>query len=150
VPQTGIDRLLPQDCQGEAAILDITASRMTFDQKTHTFLFEEKVQIHRCGTTVLCDRLQVTNDAETEEVERIIAMGNVRVQQGARHIVAERAEYFPTEQRLVFTGNPRAWDTQEQHEITGEEIVVFLAQEHVKVKRARVLFHPRTSTTKAP
>jgi lipopolysaccharide transport protein LptA len=149
-PSTGIDRLLPQDCHGDAAVLDVTATRMTFDQQTHTFTFEDDVNIHRCSMTILCDRLQVISNAKTEEVERIIATGNVRVQQGARHIVAERAVFFAAEQRLVLTGHPRAWDVQEQREIEGEEMVILVSQEQVTVKRARVLFHPRKTPTNAP
>jgi len=139
------DKLLAGECQGPGAALDVVAERMTFDQRTRTFTFEEKVQVRRCAMTITCERLHVTNDAKGENVEHITATGNVHVQQGARHITAERAEYFPSEQRLVFTGSPRAWDTQEQREMTGEEIVVFLQSENVLVKRAHVIFQPRST-----
>jgi len=148
--QRGLEKLLPSGCQGADAVLDITSERMTFDQRTRIFVFEEKVQARRCAMTMTCDRLQVTNNAKDEQVERLLATGNVHVQQGTRHVVAERAEYFAAEQRLVLTGNPRAWDTQEQRELTGEEITVFLQSEDIIVKRARVLFRPRTSVSKRP
>jgi lipopolysaccharide transport protein LptA len=99
---------------------------------------------------ITCDRLLVTKDSKSEDVEHITATGNVHVQQGTQHVTAERADYFPAEQRLVFTGNPHAWDTQEQREMTGEEITVFLQNENVLVKRAHVLFHPRNTPVKRP
>jgi lipopolysaccharide transport protein LptA len=145
-PSSAIDRLLPGNCDEQAAALDITAERMTFDQHTRTFVFEEHVQIRRCSMTILCDRLQVLSHAETEEAERIIATGNVKIQHGTRHVVAERAEYFTTEQRIVLTGNPRAWDTQDRHEMAGDEIIILLLQDHVTVKRAHVRFHPRKAS----
>lgn len=150
VQQKGGEKLLPKDCQGPAAALHVTSERMTFDHRTRTFTFEEKVRVDRCEMTIVCDHLQVTNDARGEQVERIIATGNVHFQQGTRHVVAERAEYVASEQRLVLTGQPRAWDTQEDHEMTGEEIVIFLQDENMVVKRARVLFHPRKTTAKTP
>jgi hypothetical protein len=58
--------------------------------------------------------------------------------------------FAPAEQRLVLTGNPRAWDTYEQQEMAGEEMTVFLHDEHMLVKRARVLFHPRKVVSKVP
>jgi lipopolysaccharide export system protein LptA len=64
--------------------------------------------------------------------------------------LAEQAEFFPAEQRLVLTGTPRAWDSQEQQEMTGEEITVFLQEGNMVVKRARVLFHPRRVLSKKP
>jgi lipopolysaccharide transport protein LptA len=139
-----------QDCQGSAAALNVIAERMTFDHRTQTFTFEENVRVDRCNMTVVCDHLQVANDARGENVERIIATGHVHFQQGTRHIVADQAEYFAVEQRLVLTGHPHAWDTQEGNEMMGEEIVVFLQDENMVVKRVRVLFHPHKTMSKTP
>ena len=137
-------------CEGGATSLDVSSQRMTFDSKTRIFIFEEKVRILRCAMTILCDRLQVINDASDKNIERVIATGNVRFQQGTRSAVAERADYFESEQRLVLTGNPRVWDTQEHDELTGEEIVLLLQEEKARVKQARVLFHPRKTSLKTP
>jgi len=137
-------------CEGGATTLDVSSERMTFDSKTRIFIFEEKVRILRCTMTILCDRLQVVNDASDKNIERIIATGNVRFQQGTRLATAERADYFESEQRLVLTGNPRVWDTQEHDELTGDEIVLLLQEEKALVKRARVLFHPHKTSLKAP
>jgi lipopolysaccharide export system protein LptA len=137
-------------CEGGATTLDVSSERMTFDSKTRIFIFEEKVRILRCAMTILCDRLQVINDASDKNIERVIATGNVRFQQGTRSAVAERADYFESEQRLVLTGNPRVWDTQEHDELTGEEIVLLLQEEKARVKQARVLFHPRKTSLKTP
>ena len=137
-------------CESGATTLDVSSERMTFDSKTRIFIFEEKVRILRCAMTILCDRLQVINDASDKDIERIIATGNVRFQQGTRAAVAERADYFESEQRLVLTGSPRVWDTQEHDELTGEEIVLLLQEEKALVKQARVLFHPRKTSLKTP
>ena len=137
-------------CEGAAATLDVSSERMTFDSKTRIFIFEERVRILRCAMTILCDRLQVINDASEKNIERIIATGNVRFQQGTRSATAERADYFESEQKLVLTGNPRVWDTQGQDELTGDEIVLLLQEEKAFVKQARVLFHPRKTSLKTP
>lgn len=139
-----------QDCKGPGQQLDVTADQMTFDSKTHTFVFENNVHVRRCDMTLKCDRLRVMNDAQQNRVEHIVATGNVRMQQGVRRVQAERAEYFDAEQKLVLTGQPRAWDPTERNELTGDEMVVYLATEKLVVKRARVLFHPRQSTSASP
>jgi lipopolysaccharide export system protein LptA len=137
-------------CAGGPTTLDVSSERMTFDSKTRVFIFEEKVRVLRCAMTILCDRLQVMNDTSDKSVEQIVATGNVRFQQGKHSAVAERADYFESEQKLVLTGNPRVWDTQEHDELTGEEIVLLLQEEKVFVKQARVLFHPRKTSLKTP
>lgn len=137
-------------CEGDSTTLDVSSERMTFDSKTRIFVFEEKVRIIRCTMTIVCDRLQVMNDASERNVDRIIATGHVHFQQGNRSAIAERADYFESEQKLVLTGNPRVWDTQGHDELTGEEIVLLLQTEKVLVKQARVLFHPRKTSLKTP
>jgi len=143
---------LPKDkaCEGNATSLDVTSERMTFESKTRIFLFEEKVKVVRCAMTIHCDRLQVLNAANEKNVERIIATGNVQFRQGNRSASADRADYFEAEQKVILTGNPRVWDTQERDELTGEEITLWLQEEKVSVKQARVLFHPRKTSLKTP
>jgi len=149
--QGTIEKLPTQKgCEGNLATLDVSSARMTFDSKTRTFIFEEKVRILRCTMVITCDRLQVMNDAGEKNVDRIIATGNVHFDQGNRSGTADRVDYFESEQKLVLTGNPRVWDTQEHNELTGEEIVVMLQEEKVSVKQARVLFHPRKTLLKTP
>jgi lipopolysaccharide export system protein LptA len=143
-------KLSRENCVDTSAILEVTSERMTFDQQTRTFTFDGKVRVHRCDMIMTCDRLHVVNDAKGEQVERVTAVGDVHFQRGTRHVIAERAEFSPAEQRLVLTGTPRAWDTQEQQEMTGEEMIVFLHDENMLVKRARALFHPRKVVSKVP
>jgi lipopolysaccharide transport protein LptA len=87
-----------QDCKGPGQELDVTADQMTFDSKTHTFVFENNVHVRRCEMTLTCNRFRVVFDAEGNRVERIVATGDVRMQQGVRRVQAERAEYFDAEQ----------------------------------------------------
>src|SRR5215471_21249170 len=63
-------------CEGNLTTLDVSSARMTFDSKTRTFIFEEKVRVLRCTMVILCDRLQVMNDASDKNIERITATGN--------------------------------------------------------------------------
>ena len=114
------------------------------------FVFENQVQIRRCEMTIWCDQLQVVGHHESEATELIIATGNVKIEYGTRRVTAQRAEYFVTQQRIVLTGNPRAWDTRDRYEMTGEEIIVALPQDHLEVKQARVRFHPQRTLPKGP
>ncbi len=145
-----LSRVPVENCEGPGQTLDVKSERMTFDRQTQTFLFQERVRVRRCDMTILCDRLRVFNDAAGQRVERLLFTGNVRMQQGARRVTADRAEYFDVEQKLVLTGNPKAWDTEEQNELTGEEIVVFLEEDKLFVKQAHVRFHPRQQAPESP
>ena len=143
-------RLQQPDCEGPEAALDVTSERMTFDRETDTFIFQENVRVKRCNLTIDCDHLRVIRDADENGIKQVIATGNVRFQDGTRHAVAERADYYEADQKLVLVGNPRAWDSDEQNELIGDEIIVFLDEERILVKGARVRFHPNQSPGSAP
>ncbi len=145
-----LSRVPTENCEGPGQTLDVKAERMTFDRQTQTFLFQEHVRVRRCDMTILCDRMRVFNDNEGQRVERIICTGNVRMQQGARRVTAERAEYFDGEQKLILTGKPKAWNTDEHNELTGEEMVFFLEEDKLFVKQAHVRFHPRQQVSESP
>ncbi len=138
------------DCSGPGQAFDVTAEQTTVDIRTHTILFEKNVRVRRCEMIILCQRLRIIPEAGGATAERIVATGNVRFQQGTRRLRADRAEYVDAEQKIVLTGNPRAWDTTDQNEMTGEEMVFLVQDEKLLVKRARVLFHPRQQVSKAP
>lgn len=144
------ERLQRSDCEGPEAALDVTSEQMTFDRETHTFIFEDKVRVRRCSLTIDCDHLRVIRDADKNRITHVIATGNVRFQDGPRHAVAERADYFEADQKLVLVGNPRVWDSEEQNELIGDEIIVFLDEERILVKGARVRFHPDQAPGNAP
>ncbi len=144
------ERLQQSDCEGPEAALDVTSEQMTFDRDTHTFIFRKKVRVKRCSLTIDCDHLRVIQDADENEIKHIIATGNVRFQDGAQHAVAERADYYEADQKLVLVGNPRAWDSDKQNELIGDEIIVFLGEERLVVKGARVRFHPDPSPGSEP
>ena len=138
------------NCEGAEAALDVTSEQMTFDQETHTFVFEDKVRVKRCGLVIDCDRLQVVRSAGENRIEHVIATGNVRFREGTRHAVAERADYYEAERKLVLVGNPRAWDVDQGNELSGDEIIVFLEEERIIVSGARVRFHADPSSGSAP
>ena len=144
------ERLQQSDCEGPEAALDVTSEQMTFDRETHTFVFKEKVRVKRCSLTIDCDHLRVIRDADENKITHVIATGNVRFQDGTRYAVAERADYYEADQKLILVGNPRAWDSAEQDELIGDEIIVFLAEERILVKGARVRFHPNQSPGSEP
>ena len=144
------ERLQQSDCEGPEAALDVTSEQMTFDRDTNTFVFKENVRVKRCDLTIDCDHLRVIRHADENRIKQVTATGNVRFQDGTRHAVAERADFFEADQKLVLVGNPRAWDSGEQNELIGDEIIVFLDEERILVKGARVRFHPNQSLGSEP
>jgi lipopolysaccharide transport protein LptA len=81
-----------------------------------------------------------------EDVERVTAIGSVRLAHAERRGTAERAEYFPREERAVLLGRPKVW--QESDVVTGCRITLLLREDRSRVEacdgqRVNVVLYPK-------
>lgn len=99
----------------------------TFEEETR-FLLRGNVRVTGNNLRVFCDRLEVyapregikAGGAPAGGITRILALGNVRIEQAGREAHAGRAEVFPQEGRIVLTESPMIRDDQGM--VTGERI----------------------------
>jgi lipopolysaccharide export system protein LptA len=85
-----------------------------------------------------------------EKISRIEALGHVRMVQGDRVAVGDKAIYYAPEEKLVLMGNPQLW--RGDNSLRGHEIVFFLKENRAVVtgepnKRVEAVIHP---SQKAP
>ncbi len=114
----------------KASPISITALRMEADNKEGWVLFIGKVKAIQKDMVLTSERLKVYLDSKGK-VKRVIASGGVRVEQSGRVITSKEAEYNPTKEVVIFTGNPKAW--QGKNVVMGKRIIYF-----VKDKRSMV------------
>jgi lipopolysaccharide export system protein LptA len=93
----------------------------------------------------------VKANAETGDLDRIEAKGNVRITQGTRIITGEKAVYLNDDQKIIVTGNPAMKDGN--NTIKGDK-VIFLLQENRGVVesmgggRVSAVFYPEDKDKK--
>ncbi len=109
----------------KASPISITALRMEADNKAGWVLFVGKVKAIQKEMVLTSDRLKVFLD-QKGKVKRVVATGNVRVEQGGRVITSSKAEYNPTKETVVFTGSPKAW--QGKNVVMGKRILYFVKE----------------------
>ena len=98
------------------------------------------------GLSIQADQIEFFFDERMEEVERALATGNVRIAYGERRGVAERAEYFPGENRAVLLGHPRVW--QDSDQVTGCKITLLMREDRSQVdgcegERVNAVLYPK-------
>lgn len=98
------------------------------------------------GISILADQIEFFFDERMEEVERALAVGNVRLSYGERRGVAERAEYFPAESRAVLVGHPKVW--QNNDVVSGCKITLLLRDDRSQVdgcegERVNAVLYPK-------
>ena len=98
------------------------------------------------GISIQADQIEFFFDEKMEEVERALATGNVRIAYGERRGIAQRAEYFPGENRAVLLGHPRVW--QDSDVVTGCKITLLLREDRSQVdgcegERVNAVVYPK-------
>lgn len=104
--------------------ITVKSNEMTANNKGKTALFSGKVVAKQGDITILSDKLIVNYADKKGEVERIEALGNVRIVQQNRTGFAERAIYDSRIGSIVLTGNPRV--VQGGDSISGKVITYYL------------------------
>jgi len=132
----------------QRAPITISADSLEVNRKARVAIYQGNVAANDRGRglSILADRIEFYFDENMEEVERAAAAGNVRISYGERRGVAERAEYFPGEERAVLLGHPKVW--QENDVVTGCRITLLLREDRSQVEgcdgeRVNAVLYPK-------
>ncbi len=115
----------------------ITSESLTADNKDNTAIFEGSVVAKTDEFTINSDRMTVYSDEDANTIKKIHASGNIKVFKSETVLFSDEAEYFADEEKIIFTGSPRA--VQKGNVITGSEIIFFLEDERAIVQKSRVV-----------
>jgi len=131
-----------------SAPITISADSLEVNRKARVAVYQGNVAaIDRGrGLSILADRIDFFFDERMEELERATATGNVRLSYGDRRGAAERAEYFPREDRAVLHGHPKVW--QDRDVVTGCRITLLLREDRSQVEacdgeRVNAVLYPK-------
>jgi lipopolysaccharide export system protein LptA len=121
--------------------ITVTSETLTADNKAHTALFEKNVVAKTTDMTIHADWMMVYYQEQGGDVTKIEAKGNVRVYREAKVITSREAVYFADEEKVVFTGDPRAVDGE--NVVTGSKITYFTKDDRSLVENSRVILKNR-------
>jgi lipopolysaccharide export system protein LptA len=140
--------LFPPFSSGEEKLLEtkepttITASTLTADNKARTALFEGSVVAKNDDLTIHSDKMLVYY-AEDGKVTKIDAAGHVKVIKGERIITSDEATYFTEEEKVVFTGKPRAMEGG--NVVSGTKMTYFMKEDRSLVENSKVFIENKKS-----
>ncbi len=116
--------------------ITITSESLTADNKAHTALFEKNVMARTTDLTIHADKMLVFYK-EDGVVTKIEATGSVRVLREARIITSKSATYYADEEKVLFTGEPRAMDGD--NIVSGTKIIYFMGDDRFFVENSKVI-----------
>jgi lipopolysaccharide export system protein LptA len=116
--------------------ITVTSETLTSDNQAHTALFEGKVVAKTGDMALYSDKMLVFYKEGTGDVTKIEATGNVKLLKNGRLITSQAATYYAGEDKVVFTGQPRAEDGE--NVITGSTMTYYIAQDRSYVEKSKV------------
>jgi lipopolysaccharide export system protein LptA len=143
--------------KGKGGPIEITSDRLDAYNEKKMVVFSGNVVAAQDDKTIYADTLNIIYRKEPEpragkrpeasggELDRIEAVGNVRVVQLNRLVTGEKAVYYQDEQKIIVTGNPVL--KEGENVIRGERVVVLLDEnkgivESSKQKRVTAVINP--------
>lgn len=153
--------------------ITVVSDNLEYDYKKNVVVYRGSVEVVQGNVKLVSDTLTITLEsrnqdgkppaprpasagpgADTGRVQEIVALGNVRIDQGARWAVGGRAVFDQAHRTLVLTENPVLHDGPS--EVAGDRVVVFLDEDRSIVeggnKRVKAVFYPddKTATPGGP
>jgi outer membrane protein assembly factor BamD len=112
--------------------IDITSDLVEADAKENRIVFKGNVTARQRDVVIYADSLEAVIGEDGKAIEKVIAGGNVKIQQGLRVASCQKAIFYNLEKRVVLTGDPKVWEGENM--VSGEEIIVDVEGNRVEVK----------------
>ena len=132
--------------------IDIISDSVETLTKENLILFRGNVTARQKDMVIYADSLDAVIIENGKGIERVVAGGNVKIQQGLRVANCQKAVFYNLDKKVVLTGEPKL--SEGDNTVTGEEIVFDMDQNRVEVKggagenRGKVRIHPKEEAEK--
>jgi lipopolysaccharide export system protein LptA len=112
--------------------IDITSDKVEAYWKQNLVIFKGNVIARQKDMVIYADSLEVVTHEDGKGIERVIAGGNVKIQQGLRVANCQKAVFYNLDQKLVLTGDPKV--TEGDNVVLGDEIIFHIEKNRVEIK----------------
>jgi lipopolysaccharide transport protein LptA len=122
---------------------NIKSDSLDLDYQGKAIIFKGHVHAIQAGGDLTSKTLRVLYGKDFNDIQQMIADGDVRISQGARWVTGDHAILDQTKHTVVLTGNPVVHDGEDQ--IAGSLITVDLVTGKSTVEHPRVVIFPKES-----
>jgi outer membrane protein assembly factor BamD len=112
--------------------IDITSDRVETFSRENLIVFKGNVMARQKDMVIYSDSIEALVFEDGKGIEKVVAGGNVKIQQGLRVASCQRAVFYNRDQRVILTGDPKVWEGENM--VSGEEIIFDIAKDRIEVK----------------
>jgi lipopolysaccharide export system protein LptA len=128
---------------GKSTPVNVKADKLTYVDAERKAVFAGHVVIKSADTTMNANSMQIfllargsPSGVSGNQLDRIVAQGDIEIQQGGRRAVGNQVVYTAQEQKFVLTGTPERKPSifdAEHGQITGDSLTFFTQGDRVLV-----------------
>jgi outer membrane protein assembly factor BamD len=112
--------------------IDITSDKVETYSKENLIVFKGNVMARQKDIVIHADSLDAIIFEGGKGIEKVIAGGNVEIQQGLRVANCDQAIFYNIDQKVVLTGNPKVWEGDDI--VSGNEIIFDIEKNQIEIK----------------
>ncbi len=112
--------------------IDITSDRVETFSRENRIVFKGNVMARQKDMVIYSDAIEALVLEDGKGIERVVAGGNVKIQQGLRVATCQQAIFYNLEQRMILTGDPKVWEGENL--VSGDEIIFDIAKNRIEVR----------------
>ncbi|MEE8162101.1 MAG: LptA/OstA family protein, partial [Acidobacteriota bacterium] len=113
----------------------VTANRLLYQREKHRALYEGQVEVSMRDLVVEAPSVEFVFELEnSEQLKEMVAWGGVRITGEAREAEGERAVHFPSQEKIVMTGDPARVFESGQGKASGHTLTFFTGDERLLVE----------------
>ena len=112
--------------------IDITSDKVESYTKDNLIIFKGNVTARQKDIVIYADSIEAVIVEDGRGIEKVVANGNVKVQQGLRVANCKKAVFYNFDKKVILTGDPKLWEGDNM--VSGEMIVFDIEQNRVDVK----------------
>jgi len=126
--------------------IDITSDKVEAFWKENLIIFRGNVIARQKDMVIYADSVEALIVEDGKGIERVIAGGNVKIQQGLRVANCEKAVFYNVDQKVILTGDPKV--SEGDNIVSGDEIIFDIDKNRMEVKggtggRGKATIQPR-------
>ncbi len=112
--------------------IDITSDKVEAFWKENLIIFKGNVIARQKDMVIYADSVEALIVEDGKGIERVIAGGNVKIQQGLRVANCGKAVFYNLDQKVILTGDPKV--SEGDNIVSGDEIIFDIDKNRVEVK----------------
>ena len=112
--------------------IDITSDKVEAYWKENLIIFKGNAIARQKDIVIYADSLEAVIIEDGKGIDRVIAGGNVKIQQGLRVAHCQKAVFYNLDRKVVLTGDPKV--SEGDNIVSGDEIILDIEKNRVEVK----------------